>query len=125
MESNVSRGRRGERMAADYLRERGWSILDHNWRDGPRELDLVVMRDGLVAIVEVKTRSSSTHGSPLEAIHARKRREIERAARAWIAVRGRAVRGAWTLRFDAISVRLHPRGRHEFVHIEGAWRVGE
>ncbi len=125
MESNVGRGRRGESIAAVWLEERGWELLDRNWRDGPRELDLVARRGGTLAFLEVKARTSDAFGAPLEAIGPRKRRDVERAARAWIRSRGPEVGGVRTLRFDAVSVRLDPSGRHEVVHIEGAWRTGE
>ncbi|TVP55640.1 MAG: YraN family protein [Gemmatimonadales bacterium] len=125
MESNVGRGRRGESIAAAWLEARGWTVLDRNWRDGPRELDLVAHRDGTLAFLEVKTRSSDAFGAPLESIGPRKRRDVERAARAWIRSRTPEIDGVRALRFDAVSVRLNPSGAHEILHVEGAWRTGE
>lgn len=126
MESNVSRGRRGEGVAAAWLRNRGWTILDRNWRDGPRELDLVARRCGVVAFVEVKTRTSDAWGLGLAAIGPRKRREIERASRRWIHERAAEVGGSVRqFRFDAFSVHFRPGRSPECQHVPAAWMVGE
>lgn len=114
-------GRAGEALAADALVARGWVILDRNWRDGPRELDLVAYRGGILAIVEVKTRRSLAWGDPLESISPRKRRELERAARSWVARERHRVPVPFRVRFDAASV-LAPAGAPPTVYVvEDAW----
>ncbi len=102
----------------------GWRILDRNWRDGPRELDLVAVRDDVLAFVEVKARSGSGWGHPLEGITRRKRREVERAARAWIREHADAVRGR-RLRFDAVAVWFRVGRPERMEHVVDAWRVGQ
>ncbi len=111
-------GRRGEELAAAYLRSRGWRILDRNWRFHHKELDLVAERAGVIAFVEVKARTG-TGAHPLEAITAAKRRELGVAARGWIARRGRA--GA-SYRFDAVTVTRRA-GRVRLEHVPDAWRL--
>ncbi len=113
------RGQRGEALVADHLHRRGWRILDRNWRFHHKELDLVVERGGVVAFVEVKTRAADGLGHPLEAITARKRRDLATAARGWIAAHGRAYD---TFRFDAAVVITGPAGT-TVDHIEDAWRL--
>lgn len=113
------RGRRGEALAAAYLERRGWTVLHRNWRFHHKELDLVVARDGLVAFVEVKTRSKDGLGHPLEAITARKRRDLAIAARGWIAEHGAPYH---TFRFDAATVVTGPRGTR-VEHTADAWRL--
>jgi putative endonuclease len=115
-------------MAADHLAAAGWSILARNWRDGPRELDLVVYREGVLAFVEVKTRRGDRCGLPLEGITWRKRREVERAAAAWLTVGGHQLPHLNAIRFDAVAVRLPPNSREgeaEVHHLEDAWWGGE
>lgn len=112
-------GRRAEMLTADYLRARGWRILDRNWRFHHKEVDLIAERDGVVAFVEVKARGPGGWGHPLDAITASKQRELATAARGWIARRGR--RGQ-TYRFDAAIV-LRGRGRTTVEYFEDAWRV--
>jgi putative endonuclease len=112
-------GRRAEGLAAQYLRSRGWRILDRNWRFHHKELDLVAERDGLIAFVEVKARGPGTWGHPLDAITAAKRKELVRAARGWIARHGRREQ---SYRFDAVVV-MAGRDRTLVEHIEGAWQL--
>lgn len=76
-------GRRGEEFAARHLAERGYVILDRNWRVKEGELDIVCRdRDELV-IVEVKTRSSARFGYPIEAIDRAKAKRLRRLAYLW------------------------------------------
>lgn len=110
-------GRASERLAATYLMERGYRILDRNYRVGHKEVDLIAARAGIVAFVEVKARAGSGWGHPLEAITWAKRREIEYAARVWIADRGRP---GLTYRFDAIAV-LWSHGDAHIEHVPNAW----
>lgn len=114
-------GRRGEELAASYLEGRGWTVIARNYRAGPKEIDLVAARGGVVAFIEVKARATATGGTPLEPIRLLKRRAVEVAARRWILENGRP---GTTYRFDAVAVRI--RGaNHEIEHIADAWRPGE
>ena len=56
-------GKKGERLAIDYLIKKGYAILDENWRFQKAEVDIIAqIKDTLVA-VEVKTRSTSDFGN--------------------------------------------------------------
>jgi putative endonuclease len=123
MGSGHRRGDLGEELAARWLEERGWRILDRRWRIARGEVDLVAQRAGTLAFVEVKTRRGHACGDPLEAVTWRKRRDVERVAQHWLAERG----GGFTLlRFDVIGVTLGPCDRLQSLHhLEGAWQVGE
>jgi putative endonuclease len=60
-------------------------VLDRNWRCDAGEIDLV-LRDGRVLVVcEVKTRSSTAYGSPIEAVTERKAARLRRLAARWLA----------------------------------------
>jgi putative endonuclease len=61
-------GRRGELLAAAHLRGQGMTVLDTNWRCSQGEIDLVARDAGCLVFVEVKTRSGTGYGHPLEAI---------------------------------------------------------
>lgn len=113
-------GRRGERLAEEFLRKGGWHVVDRNVRRGHREIDLVVRRGAVVAFVEVKTRSGPGFGHPLEAITALKRREIESVARWWIVRHGRRDDA---YRFDAVAVLCEPGRPERLEHVEDAWRM--
>lgn len=116
-------GKRGERIAEEWLVQRGWTVVERRFRSGHRDIDLVVERTGgegrVTAFVEVKTRVSAGYGGPLAAVHWRKQREMARAARDWMS-RQRVAGG--TFRFDVVGV-LYGEGPPEVVHIENAFQV--
>ena len=113
-------GLRGEDLAARHLERTGWRILARNWRFGHKEIDLIARRGRTVAFVEVKTRARLRWGHPLLAIDARKRGEIERVARVWVARHGRV---GDEYRFDAIALHADDRGALRLEHVEDAWRL--
>ena len=115
-------GRGCEDLAARCLTDRGWSIVARNYRSGHKEIDLIARRGCMVAFIEVKGRSSTRFGHPVEAIGASKRREILHVARTWISRHGQA---GDEYRFDAVAVLRDPTGPARVEHFEDAWRPGE
>ena len=109
-------GLAAEEQAIRYLQSRGWEILNHRFRVGRIELDLVARRGHLVAFVEVKARRGTAFGSPLEAVTGAKRREIVKAARCWMDRHGRAPD---VYRFDCIAIV-----DNKLAHLEDAFRPG-
>ena len=94
----------GERIAGAFLRCEGYKILYRNFRS-PRggEIDLVARDGEVLCFVEVKTRTSSEFGRPLEAVDRRKQQRIERAADEWLRLLGtREI--PW--RFDVVEIVL-------------------
>lgn len=108
-------GRRGERLAADYLRARGYKLVASNFKLGvgrnrrgavvQAEIDLVAYDGPVLCFIEVKTRASDWFAAPEANVDLRKQRQITRAARAYRRVLGLA--GA-THRYDVVSVVLPP-----------------
>lgn len=120
MSASHELGRRAEAAATEYLRQTGWTVLAANWRFRHREIDLIVQRGGVVAFVEVKCRSGSRFGAPVEAVTAAKRRFLASAAGAWIAAtRTRCA----TFRFDLCAVSTDAAGMLQIEHLEDAWRL--
>lgn len=95
-------GRHGETLAARWYEQRGYTVLERNWRCGEGELDLVLCNDDLIVICEVKTRSSTRFGSPFEAVDARKQLRLRRLAARWL--RERAPFRPAQVRFDVAGV---------------------
>jgi putative endonuclease len=81
---NQALGAYGERLAADHLRAQGLVILDRNWTCRFGEIDIVARDGSTLVVCEVKTRSSATYGSPLEAITTHKATRLRRLASAWL-----------------------------------------
>jgi putative endonuclease len=94
-------GARGERLAARWYVERGYRILDRNWRCRDGELDLVVADGRRVVFCEVKARASHAFGTPAEAVTTAKQRRVRRLAAAWIE---QADPRPAQVRFDVVSV---------------------
>lgn len=66
----------GESVAATYLEAHGYMIIERNWRSKVGELDLIGRKNAALAFVEVKTRRGRSHGTPEDAITARKTRKL-------------------------------------------------
>jgi putative endonuclease len=118
--ANKPLGDRGEELAAQHLARAGWTVTHRNFRLGHKEIDLVARRGEVVAFVEVKTRSGLGYGHPLEAVTAKKRREIQQVAGAWIERFGRPDD---VYRFDAVAVLVMGGGEPTVEHVEDAWRM--
>lgn len=96
------RGQNAEDAACRYLEGRGLRILARNVRSRFGEIDIVARDGDTLVFVEVKGRRDSLHGSGFEAVTARKRQKIVRAARAYAASRGLS---DTAIRFDVVALR--------------------
>jgi putative endonuclease len=89
-------GRQGEQAAVSYLEGCGFRILDRNWRSADGEIDIVAVERHTFVVCEVKTRSGTRFGTPLDAVGRAKRRRLRRLAAQWLAAHG--------IRFDQIRI---------------------
>ena len=94
-------GLSSEALAADWLAQRGFRILERNFTVKGGELDLVCDQDGTLVFVEVRARKDARHGAPEETISAAKRRRIILAARLYLLMRGIEDRAC---RFDVVAI---------------------
>jgi len=109
-------GRYGEDVAAAYVRDAGWVVLDRNWRGAGGELDLVALDGTELVAVEVKTRRTATFGSPAEAVTPRKLARVRRLTAQWLAAHD--VRPA-SVRIDVLAVLVTGRGAAQVDHLVG------
>ncbi len=96
-------GAAGEDRAAAWYEANGYRVLDRNWRCGDGEIDLVCVRDRILVICEVKTRTTAAFGHPAEAVTATKQRKLRLLARRWLESASNGVRPA-EIRFDVAAV---------------------
>jgi putative endonuclease len=109
-------GRYGEDVAARHLSESGLAIVERNWRCAAGEIDIVA-RDGDVLVVcEVKTRSGTGFGGPLEAVTAAKAARLRRLAAIWLDEHDLRVP---EIRFDVVGVSRSRRGPASIDHVRG------
>jgi putative endonuclease len=111
------RGREAEALAERWLASLGYVTLARNHATRRGEVDLVCRDGAVICFVEVRSRSGSLQGSPLETVDARKARRVVAAATDWAARHG-ALDGA--LRFDVVAVTLDG-GAPRFELVRGAF----
>jgi putative endonuclease len=94
-------GHLGEDRAAALYRSHGYAVLARNWRCAAGEIDLICARGETLVVCEVKTRSRTTHGHPLEAVTLAKQRRLRRLAAAFLRTQDRR----WSeVRFDVVTM---------------------
>lgn len=93
---NKELGNRGEDIAADFLTERGFRIIERNFRGVGGEVDIIAQRDGDIHFIEVKARTSGCMGAPLESITQKKRHRIRKAAELWL------VKSRYSFKYDNV-----------------------
>ena len=109
-------GKRGEELAAQYLTEKGYEILERNWRNIHKEIDIIAKDGETLVIVEVKTRKSDDHGEPDLAVTRQKQTRLIYAANAYIFKYNLDI----NTRFDIISI-VFKDGNPVIEHIEDAF----
>lgn len=97
----LSLGERGEMAACAFLKEKGYEILEKNYKCKIGEIDVIARRQGRLAFVEVKTRTSGQRGVPQEAVDLRKQERIFRLAQ-WYLKEKRL--GEIPVAFDVVAV---------------------
>ena len=109
-------GQKGEDIAADHLRKKGYTILHRNWKSGKRELDIVAENRDFIVFVEVKTRTDDYRMHPRNAVTSEKQRSIIYAAEGYI----RIYNINKDSRFDIVTV-ISVGKSTEVEHIEDAF----
>lgn len=93
----------GEKIAEDYLVEKGYRVLDRKYITRFGELDLVTLDRDCVVFIEVKTRTSTTFGAPEDSITPAKLERLEKAGLIWMQANPSAP-DDW--RIDAVAILL-------------------
>ena len=116
--SRKARGDMGEELAARRLSERGFAILDRQWKCRYGELDLIA-RDpsGIICFVEVKLRKRGGIASGREAVDGRKRERLRKAAALWLSERDPDA----LTRFDVAEIRADPDGYFRLEYLPDAF----
>jgi putative endonuclease len=122
-QTRAETGRMGERVAADFLKEKGYRILERNFTVRRGEIDIVAFNDGGLVFVEVRSRRHTGLRDPAESVDRRKQKRVIKAAQCYIA-RRRVRSDTVCPRFDVISVRFDPSGGAPTIaHIRNAFAL--
>ncbi len=113
---NQAIGDYGERLAADHLRSLGMAILARNWTCRFGEIDIVARDGDTLVVCEVKTRTSATHGTALEAVSGLKVQRLRRALAAWLEANEVSPAG---VRIDVVTVFVPRTGGPRVERIAG------
>ena len=115
----ISTGKRGEELAAAYLAEAGYRIIERNYRCLFGEIDIVAEEGETLVFVDVKSRRSDAYGVPQLAVGLQKQKKISRISLHYLAERHLHHRPA---RFDVVAVKLLPAG-HRIELIRNAFEL--
>lgn len=94
-------GKKGEELAVEFLLNEGYKILDRNWTFQKAEIDIIAQKENILAVIEVKTRSSSDFGLPQDFVKSKKIQLLIKAVNAYI--NDREI--DFEIRFDIIAVQ--------------------
>ena len=106
----------GEQLAIDFLIEKGYEIRERNWRFQKAEVDIIAQRGPLLAIVEVKTRSTRFFGDPQEFIKEQKIKLLTKAVDHYVVAQDLDVE----VRFDVIGI-VKNHLETSIIHLEDAF----
>lgn len=109
-------GKIGEQLAFDYLIQKGYEIKERNWRYQKAEVDIIALKDGVLAIVEVKTRSTDFFGDPKAFINKKKINLLVFAIDKYVRSKGLSIE----VRFDVIGI-IRDGNQTRLEHIEDAF----
>lgn len=115
MPNNTEKGNFGEKIASDFLKSKGYEILDQNWRFRHLEVDIVAAFNNYLIIAEVKMRENNEFGNPSEFVSKTKQKNLVKAAHQYIIEHNIDLEA----RFDVVSIVQKPQ--LIINHIEGAF----
>jgi putative endonuclease len=117
MPRHIEFGRAGEELAARWLTQQGFFIVQRNWRHGRYEIDIIAGRSGVLHFIEVKSRHSSVYGYPEESVSRKKLNHLMQGASGWIN-RWPAFR---RVQYDVLSITLSGGDQPEYVLFEDVY----
>ena len=107
-------GARGERIAASFLKRKGYRIRETNFRCREGEIDIVAEKGGFLVFVEVRTKTSNAFGTPEESITAAKKEKLITLAQTYIDSHA-GLPPSW--RIDVVAIELGPKGKVSRLHL--------
>ncbi len=112
-------GSSGEALASNFLKNKGYVILEKNYTTPLGEIDIIAKDSGIIVFIEVKTRANDSFGYPFQAVNARKRKKLKKIALLYM----KHLREEVPARFDVLSIQTHAEGTYSIQHITDAFEV--
>ena len=117
MLSKAEVGKGGESLAAQWLLDRGFTILKRNFRHGRYELDIIAGRDSVLHFIEVKCRRSTAFGHPEEGVSRKKLEHILQGGAGWLA----KWPGHRRVQYDVLAITLKHPSAPEYILFEDVY----
>ena len=109
-------GKKGEQLAVDFLLKNNYDILERNYRFDKAEVDIIAQKDDIIAIIEVKTRSSIDFGNPQDFVKPKQIKNLVKAVDAYITENDLDVEA----RFDIVAI-VKENSKFQIEHLENAF----
>jgi len=109
-------GKKGEQLAVDFLLKHNYDIVERNYRFEKAEVDIIAQKDDILAIVEVKTRSTVDFGDPQDFVKPKQIKNLVKAVDEYVTVNDLDVE----VRFDIIAIVKEGKG-YTIEHLENAF----
>ncbi|TBN00237.1 endonuclease [Hyunsoonleella flava] len=109
-------GKKGEQLAVDFLLKNNYDIIERNYRFEKAEVDIIAQKDEILAIVEVKTRSTADFGDPQDFVKPKQIKNLVKAVDEYVTVNDLDVE----IRFDIIAIVKEGKG-YSIEHLENAF----
>ena len=109
-------GKFGEALAVEFLQKNGFDILETNWTFQKAEIDIIAQKENILAVVEVKTRSSIEFGLPQDFVKPKKIQLLVKAINEYIVSNDLEVE----VRFDIVAI-YKEENNYKLEHIEDAF----
>ncbi|MDY2586359.1 YraN family protein [Winogradskyella aquimaris] len=109
-------GKKGEQLAVDFLIENNYQIIERNYRFDKAEVDIIAKKDAILAIIEVKTRSSLDFGNPQDFVKPKQIKNLVKAVDEFVTENDLDVE----VRFDIIAI-VKENKSYRIEHLENAF----
>jgi putative endonuclease len=109
-------GKKGEQLAVDYLVKNNYDIIERNYRFDKAEVDIIALKNQILAIIEVKTRSSSDFGNPQDFVKPKQIQRLVKAVDEYVIENDLDVE----IRFDIIAI-VKTGTAYDIEHLENAF----
>lgn len=117
MNTNRTTGNKGEELAAYYLQQKGYSIIERNWRYKYLEVDIIASKGNRLHFIEIKTRTSDKYGKPEESISTKKMANLKNAAEEY-----QYLHPEWRyVQFDVVAITMLYNEPTEYFLIEDVY----
>ena len=113
MNTNLDIGEFGEDLAVEYLEQKGFEILERNWRHRHWEIDVICKEGDTTVFVEVKTRKSTKYGLPEEGLTKKKLQSLIAAGAEYLNKNPN-----WDIRYDCVAILLQGKKVKDLLHIK-------